>query len=165
MPFIYFLIKLFSKETTKEQSIVSMVNNIPKVYLKRLIDNSNFYKLNCILGILYDSNHKKICVSLELPDKDNANDTSCIPAGVYKCVPDDTGKHQYFKIKGVPNRDKVEIHIGNRAKDLEGCIAFGSTWSIVYNQGFIRKSKVTLDNMKKSYLKGFILDIRDEFVS
>ena len=158
------LLKYFIKDNSSQESIVSMINNVHTLYLRRLINNTNFDNLNCILGNVYDSNHRKICVSLELPDKNNANDISCIPTGVYKCVPDDTGKHQYFRIKDVPNRDRVEIHIGNRAKDLEGCIALGAKWSMAFNQGFIRESEDTLEILKKKYPKGFILDIRNEFV-
>lgn len=60
--------------------------------------------------------------TLELPDKDNEVNVSCIPEGIYIISRDHTGKHQYFKVNNVENRTFIEIHIATKTSHLLGCI-------------------------------------------
>lgn len=73
-------------------------------------------------------------MTLELPWKDNARQTSCIPPGSYKARRRQTTKFGFaFEVLNVPNRTGILIHGGTYAgsKDLgqkansEGCILLG----------------------------------------
>ncbi len=69
---------------------------------------------------------KTILATLELPWKDNANDISCIPVGIYKCVWHDSPKHPgSYEITNVPDRTECLIHPGNFTVDTKGCILPG----------------------------------------
>ena len=69
-------------------------------------------------------------VTLELPWKDNQQFISCIPKGSYVVdrIPVDGGKI-VFKLRDVPGRTGIDIHIGNTVKDLKGCIAVGENFN------------------------------------
>lgn len=70
----------------------------------------------------------RICDTLELPYKNNAEYVSCIPRGAaYGLL------YQYsfhfrrvmWHIVNVPNRKAIEIHVGNSVRDTEGCVLVG----------------------------------------
>jgi Family of unknown function (DUF5675) len=71
--------------------------------------------------------------TLELPDKNNENEISCIPIGKYVCKY--TKSNRLSALKGedfftyevfnVPNRAGIRIHSANYFHDLKGCIALG----------------------------------------
>lgn len=63
------------------------------------------------------------CYNLELPDKNNKVNASCIPLGEYVVCADDTGKHQWFRFKNVPNRTAIEMHEAKTVANLQGCLA------------------------------------------
>jgi hypothetical protein len=75
------------------------------------------------------------CLSLELPDRQNAAGKSCIPAGVYTCTLRYSPDHGswLYGVDNVPGRSDIEIHPANWAGDtdkgyyseLRGCIALG----------------------------------------
>lgn len=64
--------------------------------------------------------------TLELPNKNNQRNISCIPEGVYAWV-----KHKSPKfgtciwVKNVPNRSEILIHQGNYTSQIRGCILPG----------------------------------------
>ena len=68
--------------------------------------------------------------TLELPDKGNAQNVSCIPEGVYKVkrISSPT-RGIVFHVQDVPGRTAILIHVGNYAAgvkvDTEGCILPG----------------------------------------
>lgn len=68
------------------------------------------------------------CKTLELPDKNNASNISCIPLGVYDCemTYSNAFKKPLYLIKDVPNRAGVRIHSANYVTQLRGCIALGA---------------------------------------
>jgi hypothetical protein len=73
------------------------------------------------------------CKTNELPWKENKHDVSCIPEGKYnvkKIISPTKGK--CFLLENVPNRDSIEIHIGNFAAgkkvDTLGCILPGMSF-------------------------------------
>lgn len=70
--------------------------------------------------IFPDDSH---CYNLELPDRDNQVNISCIPEGEYIVCADDTGKHQWFRFKEVPNRTHIEMHEAKTTAFLAGCLA------------------------------------------
>ncbi|MGE4487891.1 MAG: DUF5675 family protein [Synergistaceae bacterium] len=114
------------------------------------------------LGILreYVSN-KEICRTIERPWLDNQPGISCIPEATYKVVPDNSGKHQYFKILDVEDRESIEIHVANKAKELNGCIACGdAVLTASDGERMVLHSRKTMDALKAEYPDGFELVIR-----
>lgn len=66
--------------------------------------------------------------ALEPPDKNNAADISCIPAGQYFVLPVQSPKFgNTFTVSGVPNRSNILFHAGNTKEDTHGCILLGET--------------------------------------
>lgn len=69
--------------------------------------------------------------TLEPPDLGNRDRVSCIPAGEYKAYIRDrkTSKWDYdvIQLEDVPDREAIQIHIGNYPKDTLGCILVGSS--------------------------------------
>lgn len=100
-------------------------------------------------------------VSCEDKWMDNQQNISCIPAGTYECIPTMFHKKGYecFEVKGVPNRERILIHIGNTSKDCEGCILIGQSFS--FNQ--ILNSSVAFKNfmLMTKDLDQFTLIIKD----
>ncbi len=85
------------------------------------------------LGTLNCEDIKFFCDTLELPDKGNQHDISCIPIGDYICkwtrsnrLSEKTG-HDYFtyEVLNVPNRSGIRIHAASFFHDLKGCISIG----------------------------------------
>lgn len=81
------------------------------------------------LGAFFTDDGVKVCDTLELPWKDNQHGVSCVPAGTYSVLWLWSPKHgrELYHITGVPNRDDVEIHIGNSVIDTEGCVLCGGS--------------------------------------
>ncbi len=65
------------------------------------------------------------CASLELPWKDNATGTSCVPVGRYeiRLEPSPAFKMDLWELYGVPGRSEVKVHAANFPRQLRGCIA------------------------------------------
>lgn len=69
--------------------------------------------------------------TLEEPWKNNQPGISCIPKGIYRCIPhgweSGTGLKQKrcWEIIKVPNRSAILIHSGNTIEDIEGCCLVG----------------------------------------
>lgn len=64
--------------------------------------------------------------TLELPWKQNRRQISCIPTGVYRCVPHNgTLFKDVYRLEDVPNRQSILIHSGNTVDDIQGCILLG----------------------------------------
>lgn len=106
-------------------------------------------------GILYDATGKKLCYTLELPDKDNEPNISCIPEGAYKYRKIYSSKfgRQVFRLDGVPGRSLIDIHAGNCVRDIEGCILVGAKRGVLnwHQLGYIYpavlSSAPTLDKL------------------
>ena len=96
--------------------------------------------------------------SLERADNGNKRMISCIPSGVYRCVLEYSNKFKrdLWEIKGVPNRSECKFHSANYWHDLNGCIALGSKFLDINNDGFrdVLESKKTMKQFHK-VLKGF----------
>lgn len=62
-------------------------------------------------------------VTLELPDRGNQQDISCIPTGTYICKRVNSSSFgDCFTVTNVPGRTKVRIHLGNYPHNTTGCI-------------------------------------------
>jgi len=84
-------------------------------------------------------NDEAFCITLELPNKLNKRNISCIVAKQYICERIISQKFgETFQIMNVPDRDHVLFHPANTVEDLEGCIALGA------NFGKLRKGNQML---------------------
>jgi hypothetical protein len=102
----------------------------------------------------------RICYALELPDRDNAPNISCIPAGTYNCVPYSSKKFpNVWSIEDVEGRKDVLIHWGNTTKHTEGCPLLG----LIETENGIGESRKAVEVLRRA-LKGckFKLEIRKE---
>lgn len=76
------------------------------------------------------------CCTLELPDKDNKRNVSCIPTGDYKVTPRYSEKYKdHFQVQNVMMRDYILIHPANYYTDLKGCIGIGKTFFDINKDG------------------------------
>lgn len=100
------------------------------------------------LGVLTLNNFK--CFTLELPDKDNQKNISCIPAGEYKYKHRISNKNgEALELIGVPNRTYIQIHSGNYTSQIEGCILVGNYISFLNSDNIpdVANSKNTLKEL------------------
>ena len=100
-----------------------------------------------------------ICDTIELPWKNNAPQTSCIPTGTYKVVYRESAKYpRHYHILDVPNRDFILIHQANyvgsknpktHKPDLLGCIGVGNGFADITGDGIVEliNSSATLKKM------------------
>ena len=81
--------------------------------------------------------------STELPWRNNAKGSSCIPPGTYRCVPFNSPKHgRVYLLQDVPGRSLIEIHVANFGGDtakgwrseLLGCIAPAMNVGVLQNR-------------------------------
>lgn len=91
------------------------------------------------------------CYSLELAWKDNAQNVSCIPTGIYQCKLINSPKFgAVYEVCDVPGRTHVLIHRGNFAgtfplkSDVEGCILVGNAIGEIAGQRALLSSKDAL---------------------
>ncbi len=88
-----------------------------------------------------------ICFTIELPQKDNQKQVSCIPEGRYElkqCYTRSRGWH--LQVNGVPRRSGILIHPANDAlTELEGCIAPVSTLTGIGKGMFSKKAQEKLN--------------------
>ena len=90
-----------------------------------------WYQKDCVVGRLTLGEFE--CFTLELPDKDNQKNISCIPEGVYtakKRLSPSKGE-VVVEYKNVPNRTYIQIHKGNHTRQLLGCQAVGDSIAFV----------------------------------
>ena len=90
---------------------------------------------NHTIGKLYIDG-EMFSYSLELPDKNNEVNRSCIPAGTYDLVKNDSPRFgQGYKIDKVPGRGHILIHTGNTIVDTRGCILLGEETGVLTATG------------------------------
>ena len=101
-----------------------------------------------------------LCYTLELPWKQNANKVSCIPAGRYPAFVRTDGKNGWcVELGHTGNRTHVQIHKGNSAADIEGCILVG----LSMKPEWVGSSALALDKLKREiFLSGPNPDIQVE---
>jgi hypothetical protein len=97
----------------------------------------------CTFGVMKDENDQPFIVTLELPDKDNIQLISCIPEGLYTAIRYMSPKRGYevFELQDIPNRDAIEVHIGNYPSNTDGCILVG----LEFGDHSIGSSKLAFD--------------------
>ena len=116
--------------------------------MDRLIVNRTEQE-DCTLGVV---NYKEFrCFSLELQNKDNQVNVSCIPYGLYECEKYYSNKYGVtcFRVLNVVGRTSISGHYGNFTKDILGCLIFGDSIADINNDGVpdVTNSKVTLSKL------------------
>ena len=91
-----------------------------------------------------------VFVTLELPDKKNKSNVSCIPEGRYTVKMVTSPTHgRVYQVMNVPNRSNILIHSANIPSQLLGCIAVGKSVA-VFNPGSIKGLKVPTKGISRS---------------
>lgn len=120
--------------------------SLPLVTLKRI------YLEDRTIGSL-STGHK----TLERAWKQNKTNESCFPPGLYKVLPDDTGRHQWFKVHDVTERTGIELHGGSIPTNSDGCLMVGLAHNKELN---LTGGDIALVILKKDYPDGFLLLVR-----
>ncbi len=101
-----------------------------------------------------------LCVTCEDPDNNNAKNISCIPKGIYRCVPFTGAKYKnVWEVTKVPNRTAILIHEGNTINNTEGCILVGEGYTTLEGLPAVFNSKATLNRLRKTLPSEFELEI------
>ena len=104
------------------------------------------------IGKLY-LNGELMCDTLENTWLDNQRNISCIPAGQYNvrlrlARESATRDYLHLLVQEVPNRSYILFHIGNTAKDTQGCILVG----LKREQDFVSNSRLAMDLLMKEII-------------
>jgi signal peptidase I len=102
---------------------------------------------DCTVGVLTVEGADFRCFTLELPDKGNASNISCIPAGTYEYFKRVSGVNgDVIELRDVVGRSFIQVHKGNFTSDILGCILVGKTIADINNDGIpdVTSSGVTM---------------------
>lgn len=120
-------------------------------------------------------NGELICKTMELPDRGNQHNISCIPEMVVICKKEPyTEKHPYphFRISGVPDvdypndptkhRDGILVHLVTRVQQLLGCIGVGDAFKDLNGDGVpdMIGSSIALNKLYNTMPDVFELEIK-----
>ena len=95
------------------------------------------------LGIITGIKDRKTpFYTLELPDRNNERNISCIPEGKNYWNFYFINLYLHLLIMDVPNRDGILIHTGNYPKNTTGCILLGQS---INNEGDLVNSRKAID--------------------
>ena len=91
------------------------------------------------------------CVTLEPPDKGNAQNISCIPEGVYECRRTVSPRFgETFEVIDVPQRTSILFHAGNVVRDTRGCVLLGRHYGRVRgDRGVLSSGRTFSDFMAR----------------
>ena len=88
--------------------------------------------------------------ALELPDRDNLPDISCIPPGRYKAIRHiSPSKGTVWWLQDVPGRTKIYLHIGNRPIETRGCILPGTVVGTLWGGPAVLRSGAAMKELMK----------------
>jgi hypothetical protein len=102
------------------------------------------------------------CCTMELPFRDNRQDVSCIPKGIYIAERVQSPRYgECFQVKDVPGRSHILFHNGNWAgdetmgfrSDSEGCILVGEFLTPIAGQLAVSNSRKTLKKFMEAAKK------------
>jgi hypothetical protein len=121
-----------------------------------------FSSKDCVSGYLLVDG-EVTCYVLERAWDNNAPLVSSIPAGEYSGVIREDGKKGWrIELLDVPDREHVQIHIGNTTADSVGCLLPGR--SIASSLCTVYKSAEAMDLLRDA-LTGFSLSQSDSGIS
>ncbi len=84
------------------------------------------YLEKCTIGWLTFGDFN--CFTLELPDKDNQSNISCIPEGTYNFHTRLSNKNGFvIELEDVEDRTYIQMHSGNYTSQIQGCILVGDS--------------------------------------
>jgi hypothetical protein len=112
-------------------------------------------------GILTDNDHP-LCVTLELPWRDNHHNESCISEGYLLCTRrEQVLLHQGYQIPAtyevlISDRTGILFHCGNTTEDTQGCILLGTAFAPLPNQVMITQSRLAF-----SYFMEYLSDEKE----
>jgi len=115
-----------------------------------------------VLEAIEGNNVIYTCYTLELPDKNNEKQKSCIPRGQYEVVKRNSPKYgDHFHILDVPDRSMILIHSGNYYTHTLGCILVGKGLSDINGDGLCdtTQSKVAMTDLNRILPKQFNITI------
>lgn len=114
------------------------------------IEIKRTYKPEATVGELkvFDAENIEVfhCFTLELPDRQNQRNISCIPEGeylVWKMPPTGKRKYEYFWVQDVPGRTGILFHPGNYTHQIRGCILPGEELKDLDKDGVIDITNTT----------------------
>lgn len=91
---------------------------------------------DCTVGVLTVEGSDFRCFTLELPDKGNQSQVSCIPSGTYGYFKRNSPTNgEVLELRGVFNRSNIQVHKGNYTSDVVGCILVGKTIADINGDG------------------------------
>lgn len=112
-----------------------------------------------------------VCKTLELPDRHNERNISCIPEGFYDVVPRQSTKYgKHLHVTGVEGRSLILFHHGNYAgspnpktglPDIRGCILVGKSHTDITGDNIkeVTSSKATMKALMEVAPDGFVLEV------
>lgn len=105
-----------------------------------------------------------VCNTLELPDKNNEPQISCIPKGSYECRKTSGSPHikyPHIDIINVPNRSGIKIHKGNYYTQIRGCVLVGKGITDINSDGYkdVTSSGIALSEILAIVPDVFMLEI------
>ena len=134
--------------------------------MTKILINRGHKGNNQILGLLQIIKNNKVlfgCHTLELPDKGNARNVSCVPTGEYSAKKHTRPSGQKaIWIMDVPNRSAILIHLGNFNSDIQGCILVGKYLKDIDNDNYldVGASTITMTKILKHLPNEFKVEIR-----
>ncbi len=125
-----------------------------KVVLKIDRLRHNIKSTTGTLGIFYPfkdgTNVPRFCYTLELPWAGNMTNLSCIPPGRHTASVRTDGKKGWrLELQNTGRRKNIQIHVGNKPSDIDGCILLGNTCA----GDFVGNSRVTVAKLKAELSK------------
>lgn len=130
--------------------------------MKLIIDTKRFN--DCTLGRLTTDFNSFQCWTLELPDENNQQNISCIPAGVYRAFKRYSPSKQYdvIQLQDVPNRSYIQIHPGNFTRQILGCILPGMSIKHIDDDGVpdIAGSEMAFEKLMQMTPDEFDIEIK-----
>ena len=86
------------------------------------------------------------CFTVERPWRDNEPFKSCIPKGAY-LMKKGTFRDDYenYEVRNVKGRTHIEIHVANRARDVQGCIGLGTDVGVISGEWAVLNSKPAME--------------------
>lgn len=133
-----------------------------KIILNRLITNRGYKEP--VIGELITEEGKFLCVTLELPDRQNKEGESCIPCGTYEMFKRISSRNNtriggvVYELKDVPERENIQIHIGNFLNNTSGCILVGKSTN---NHILIESTKAMKELLEFLGGENAILEVRN----